>query len=299
MNAAKIKSILAELGVQPSQRLGQNFLIDGNVLNKIVDAAEIKSGDLVLEIGPGLGVLTQALLDRGAQVIAIEKDRRFAEYLETQFHNPSAPPLTLRGGENNFPLRVRGKEGVTITQGDAVKMDWEKLVGGQTWKFISNLPYSITSLALRTALYTTSPPSLMVVLVQREVAERIVRPSKTSLLSLMVALSSKSAKILSRVSANSFYPIPKVESAILQIVPMTQEERIEKWGIEPEEIMKVARLGFAHPRKLLRSNLGLGAETTPLQDLGVNEKARAEDLSPDDWARLALRIHNPSSLPLP
>jgi 16S rRNA (adenine1518-N6/adenine1519-N6)-dimethyltransferase len=139
----------------------------------------------------------------------------------------------------------------------------------------------------------------MVALVQREVAERIVRPSKTSLLSLMVALSSKSVEILSRVSANSFYPIPKVESAILKIVPMTPAERLEKWGIEPEEIMQVARLGFAHPRKLLASNLkSLRVSGSGLRDLGIDEKARAEDLLPDDWARLTLHIHNPSSLPL-
>lgn len=277
MNAAEIKKILTQLDIRPSRRLGQNFLIDNNILKKIVDAAEIKPGNLVLEIGPGLGVLTQALLDRGAEVVAIEKDRRFVDYLSTT-------PTLIRANRR-------------IVQGDAVKMDWSELIdgpsaplrAGRPWKFVSNLPYSITSLALRKALYAPNPPSLMVVLVQKEVAERVIASgAKQSLLSLMVALSSKSVKILSRVSPNSFYPIPKVESAILKIVPMTQAEREKKWGIEPEEIMKVARLGFAHPRKLLSSNLkSLQVTGSRLQALGIKEKARAEDLSLADWARLS------------
>jgi 16S rRNA (adenine1518-N6/adenine1519-N6)-dimethyltransferase len=184
---------------------------------------------------------------------------------------------------------------------------WHEHVGDQPWKFVSNLPYSITSLALRKALYAPKPPSNVVVLVQREVGERAisvgangVRPGarhaplrkkgKTSLLSLMVALASSSARIVRRVPAGAFYPPPKVESVILQIIPLTQEERLKRWGMEPERIMEIARRGFAHPRKLLKSNLVLGTRYWVFEELGINEKARAEDLSPDDWAKLAKRM---------
>ena len=278
MTPTEIKAVLSQLGGYANKRLGQHFLIDNNVLKTIVDTADIKSGDRVLEVGPGLGVLTRELLDRGAEVVAIEKDHRFVDYL-------------------NLSLIRANKR---MVQGDAATMHWHDLVEEAPWKFVSNLPYSITSLALRKALWAPRPPDKVVVLVQREVAERAidvsrksvksiksVKSGKTSLLSLMVALSSSSARIVKRVARGAFFPAPKVESAILEIIPMTWQEREKRWGINPEKIMEVAKKGFAHPRKLLRSNLGLLAThysllTSPL--------ARAEDLSPDDWARLAKTI---------
>jgi len=243
-----------------------------------------------------LGVLTGTLIERGADVMAIEQDRRFISYLEKKF-----PKQLL------------------IVHGDAAKTDWDALVGSAPWKFVSNLPYSITSLALRKALWSESVPEKIVVLVQREVAERAVtvsqdpfvfpigkgkastlppyqggtkggprRRGKTSLLSLMVAFASSSAKIVKRVPAGCFYPAPKVESAILEVVPMTKGERKEKWGMDPEKIMALAKKGFAHPRKLLASNLGINQ--TVLFGLVLNPKAGVEDLSPDDWAKLALAL---------
>ena len=270
MNAAEIKQELERLDVKPNRHLGQNFLIDTNILNKIVEVADIKKGDQVLEIGPGLGVLTSEMIDRGAQVIAIEKDRRFAEYLVGAIHE--------------LPVR--------IIQGDATTLHWHELIGDQPWKFVSNLPYQITSFALRKALWSPNPPQVVVALVQKEVAQRVIASkARQSLLSLMVALSSESASIIKKVSKNSFYPIPKVESAVLQIVPMPWPEREKKWGINPEEIMKVARLGFAHPRKMLVSNLkSLQVTASILKDLNINEKARAEDLSPKDWAKLTVSL---------
>jgi 16S rRNA (adenine1518-N6/adenine1519-N6)-dimethyltransferase len=258
MTPSEIKHVLSQIGGGANKRLGQHFLIDKAALTSIVQTVDIKKGDRVLEVGPGLGVLTRALLEAGADVTAIERDRRFVEYLRNI--------------------------GANIIQGDAAKMDWEEIVGDRPWKFVANLPYSITSLALRKALYSKNPPKNLVVLVQREVAERaIARDGKTSLLSLMVALASSSAKIVKRVPAGAFYPPPKVESCILQIIPMTQEERLEKWDVDPEFIMSIAKKGFAHPRKLLVSNLGLKEIAVE----GVSEKARPEELSPADWAQLA------------
>lgn len=258
---------MSDIGGGANKRLGQHFLIDPHVLETIVETASLHSGDRVLEIGPGLGVLTGALLDRGAEVVAIEQDRRFTAYLEKKFHGR--------------PLSVH--------YGDAAILHWHSLIEEGVWKFVSNLPYSITSLALRKALWAPKPPSNVVVLVQREVAERaIARNGKTSLLSLMVAFASSSSRIVKRVSAGAFYPPPKVESAILQVVPLSQAERLERWGIEPEKIMELAKKGFAHPRKFLASNLEIDAQI--LKKVGLNEKARAEDLSPDEWARLTIEL---------
>lgn len=264
MNPSQIKQLMAERGLRPNKNLGQHFLIDKNILSKIVDVADINKNDLVLEVGPGLGVLTKALVERGARVKAIEKDKNFIEYLSAI---------------NN----------VDIERGDAVKLEWDAFVKDEPWKFVSNLPYTITSLALRKVLHEVrNAPDIVVVLIQREVAERIVSRSKMSLLSLMVALASKEVAIVHRVSAGAFYPPPKVESAILKIVPMPHAARRALWGIEPEEIMKTAKLGFAHPRKLLQRNLGIENSKWEQisKNVGNNLKARAEDLSVEQWIAL-------------
>lgn len=267
MTPSEIKTTLAKIGGGANKRLGQHFLIEQAALLAMVDTADVSPGDRVLEIGPGLGVLTRALLNCGAEVIAIEQDRRFVPYLE----------------------ETAGADPLRVVHGDAATVHWHDLVQDGPWKFVSNLPYGITSLALRKALWSPHPPERVVVLVQREVAERAVaKDGKTSLLSLMVGLASSSARIVRRVARGAFYPPPKVESAILDIVPMTIRERGTRWGIDPEKIMGVAKRGFAHPRKLLASNLGLPASELHL--LGFNPKARAEDLSPDQWAALARRV---------
>jgi len=264
MNPSEIKKALSQFGSGANKRLGQHFLIDAAALETIVEAASIKRGDRVLEVGPGLGVLTRALIEKGAEVSAIEQDRRFVEYLQ---------PVS----------------GLRVVHGDAATVHWHELVKGDAWKFVSNLPYSITSLALRKALWAPKPPEVVVVLIQREVAERAVaKDGKTSLLSLMVGLASASARIVRRVPPGAFYPPPKVESAILQVVPMPWAEREQRWGIDPEKIMHVAKKGFAHPRKLLSSNLEIAP--TLLSEFGLNPKARAENLAPEDWAKLTIRL---------
>lgn len=284
MFPSEIKATLTKLGARPNKRLGQHFLIDRTVLDAIVTAADMRAGDTVLEVGPGLGVLTKELLDRGARVIAIEQDRTFVSFLKQD---------------------LAGRD-VNVVQGDAASVHWHELVAQGPWKFVSNLPYSITSFALRKALWAPRPADRAVVLVQREVAERATslasdnaarRRGKTSLLSLMVALASRAARIVRRVPRGAFYPPPKVESAILEIMPMPWSEREKRWGINPDKIMEVAKIGFAHPRKQLASNLASDEQPKSaiervLRDLGLNQKARAEDLSPDEWARLTREIRD-------
>lgn len=266
MNPTEIKALLEKLGGAPNKRLGQHFLVDGATLETIVEAGELQGGETVLEIGPGLGVLTNELLDRGANVIAIEKDRRYAAYHES-----------------------RKIKNLKIVQGDAIQIDWMKLVGKKPWKLIANLPYAITSYALRLGLWAKHPPECIVVLVQKEVAERaIARDGKQSLLSLMVALASSEARILRKVPPGCFYPPPRVDSAVLYFKPLDPKARKAQWGIDPERVMELAKKGFSKPRKLLRSNLGVTeADSQAWEALQINPKARAEDLSPMQWASLA------------
>ncbi|MFA6503945.1 MAG: rRNA adenine dimethyltransferase family protein [Patescibacteria group bacterium] len=293
MTPTQIYAALASMGGKANKHLGQHFLIDQAALETIVETAEIKKGDRVLEVGPGLGVLTRALIDAGAKVTAIEKDRRLLDFVS--------------------PL-IKGAGGISVS-GDASKLDWDEIMGAKPWKFVSNLPYAITSLALRKALYTKNPPTLVAVLVQREVAERVLaRDGKMSLLALMVGLSvdavetqnlasnlkqsnittpSKNIQIVRRVPAGAFYPPPKVESAVLKIVPRTTYDVPRKtWGIDPEEVMKIAKKGFAHPRKLLQRNLQITNDKWQelSERIEFNIKARAEELSVGQWVELAKQV---------
>lgn len=290
MKPSEINELLGTLGKKPNKRLGQHFLVDQSVLNKVVETAGIKKNDLILEVGPGLGVLTKELLDRGASVVAIEQDRAFADMLGSTYHDRN--------------LRV--------VHGDAASVHWHELVGDGPWKFVSNLPYAITSIALRKALYSPRPPQKVVVLIQKEVADRArgtghgASGGKMSLLALMVALVSESTRIVRKVPPRCFYPAPKVDSVVFEIIPMTIRDWQKKWGIDPEKVMKVAKAGFAHPRKLLTSNLAVGAPPFAkasggsskqdigniLESLGANPKSRAEDLTVDQWVELAKRLND-------
>ena len=282
MNPTEIKAVLNKFGGGANKRLGQHFLIDRATLEGIAAEAPVHTGGVILEIGPGLGVLTQALQNKGCDVVAIERDRRFIGYLEKKLAQTDKKQGTVR-----------------IVPGDAIELDWNDVVGDVEWSLVSNLPYSITSFALRKALCSPRPAEHVVVLVQREVAVRAIsvasdgkkKGGKTSLLSLMVALSSESSRILRRVPAGSFFPPPKVESAVLEIIPMPMPAREAKWGMDPEKIMAVAKRGFAHPRKFLSSNLGVSAAV--LEAAQIPPKARAEDLSPEAWARLAKGLKSP------
>ena len=294
MNPTEIKAALATLGGGANKRLGQHFLIDQAALETIVGEAHIHPGMLTLEVGPGLGVLTNALIAKGCEVTAIERDSRFVDFLGRGAR--LAPSDSLTGGPDG-PGRMPCAP--TVIRADAVELDWMTVVGDREWQLISNLPYAISSLALRKALWSTRPAENVVVLVQREVGERAMSKNKTSLLSLMVALASSSIRILRRVPPGAFFPPPKVDSVVLQITPMPWPERMERWGIDPEEIMKIAKVGFAHPRKLLASNLkplvgaqGLRPGPISLSAAGIPGKARAEDLSPEQWAALARYMKN-------
>ncbi len=285
LSPTQIKSVLEGLSARPEKAFGQNFLIDQSILSAVVEAAELTPTDAVLEIGPGLGVLTEDLLATGAQVYAIERDRKFIDYLRS-----------------HFELQ---KQRFILTQGDAAELNWNELLpSDRPWKFVSNLPYAISSYALRMALWAPRPATRVVVMLQREVAERALAllhnnkgGARSSLLSLMVALRCESGSIVRRVAPGCFFPSPKVESAILLLIPFTPEKQRSRWGIEPERIMQLAKRGFAHPRKQLFSTLEIRDRAEELAAaIQTTKEVRPEALSVDQWAALACLLDPSSSV---
>ena len=193
---------------------GQNWLVDETVVKKIIQAAEITPGELILEIGPGTGVLTQALVDAGVQVIAVEADPNLIE-----------------------PLKERFADRIQLIEGDALTFSLHHF----SYKLIANIPYNITSDLLRRFLTQDPKPSRMVLMVQKEVADRIVaRPAQMSLLSVMCQLYAVCRRV-SVVPAGAFRPVPKVDSAIVQF---DLEDPSLRWRIDPEMVIGLAKFGF-------------------------------------------------------
>ncbi|MEK7124417.1 MAG: 16S rRNA (adenine(1518)-N(6)/adenine(1519)-N(6))-dimethyltransferase RsmA [Patescibacteria group bacterium] len=277
-----IKELLAKYGAKPSKRFGQNFLIDKRILSKIIEAAEIKPTDTILEVGPGVGTLSQELAKKAEKVVAIEKDPKMTEILQE----------TLKEYKN-----------VQILQGDILKnfkFDDFKLISNfkfqiSNYKVVANLPYYITSPVIRMFLEAKNQPEMMVLMVQKEVAQRIcAKPPKMSLLSVSVQFYS-SPKIISYVSKNCFWPSPKVDSAILKIAPRNYAEtRAESRGnINSKLFFSIVRAGFSQPRKQLAGNFSKQLKKDKkiielwLSKNNINPKQRAETLSIQDWVNLA------------
>jgi 16S rRNA (adenine1518-N6/adenine1519-N6)-dimethyltransferase len=266
------KRLLRRYGLSARKRLGQHFLIDGRVLETILEAAALISDDLVIEVGPGLGVLTRELAKGVGRVVAVELDDRLAAALQ----------------ENLSSL-----DNVTVVNGDVLKIDPADLLeesGGQDkYKVVANLPYYITAPVLRHFLEASIKPQSMVVMVQKEVAEAIAaRPGRMSLLSVSVQFYGK-PEIVDYVPAASFYPVPEVDSAVLKI-DVYPEPCV---AVDDEEsFFKLVRAGFSAARKQLVNSLaqGLGASRgqvlTLLEEADVEPTRRAEALSLDEWARL-------------
>lgn len=262
--------------------LAQNFLKSVVALNKIVDSAKINAGETVLEIGPGEGTLTEKLLETGARVLAVEKDRRLIPVLQKKFSTEiSSGKLILIHSDildfspSNFNLTAN------------------------SYKLIANIPYYITGEIFRKALSEWPQPSRIVLLVQKEVAERIVaRDGKESLLSISVKIYGE-PKIAGIVKAGSFVPAPKVDSAILVIENISKGNffKVRPWNpsrsnLEETEkrFFDIVRAGFTHKRKKLAGNLkpifGEYSENR-LTTCGLEKNIRAENLTVENWLCLS------------
>ncbi len=264
------RTLLRQWGIRPSKGLGQNFLVDQAALEKIVAAAELAPGDVVLEIGAGLGALTERLARNAGRVVAVELDERMKGVLRE----------TLSGLDN-----------VALVQGDILALDPTELVRPATrYKVVANLPYYITSAVLRHLLEASLRPQRMVVTVQREVAERIVAgPGEMSLTAVSVQFYGQ-PKLLFRIKPGSFFPSPGVESAVVRV------DMHDKPPVPAEDVdgfFRVVKAGFAQRRKQLRNTLAAGLRLPPeevaarLQAIDVDPKRRAETLSLEEWVRVA------------
>jgi len=253
-----------EKGFRPSKGLGQNFLIDNNVREIILKAAAVTDNENILEIGAGNGVLSSGLLDRGAQLWVIERDHRFCLFLNELFgHHP------------HFHLM----------EGDALKMDLQQL---PPRKLVSNLPYSIISPLLYKLWREKKKIQEMVIMMQLEVAMRLISPTGSngySSLTVLYRLTHRT-EIIHRVSKNCFRPTPRVDSAVVKLTWLGSSlGKLEK------PLKSLVEMGFKHRRKKLVNSLSLCTPqidwTTLLEKLQIPLTARAQELSPKEWLELA------------
>jgi 16S rRNA (adenine1518-N6/adenine1519-N6)-dimethyltransferase len=266
-----VREALAGLGLRPSRRMGQNFLVEPAVLFHILKAADLGPQDAVLEVGPGLGVLTTELVRRAGRVVTVELDRRLAARLREQFR--AAPNLTL-------------------VEGDILRQDPGMLMGWQSYRVVANLPYSITSPVLRHLLEARPAPQRLVVMVQWEVARRITAgPPEMSLLALAMQYYARPETVI-RVPAGCFLPAPQVDSAVLRL-EVASQPRVD---VPPETFFHLARLAFAHPRQQLGKTLaaGLGRPreevAAALAAAGVEPQRRPETVGLEEWGAIAREL---------
>jgi len=261
MTLTEVRQLLAELELRPSKVLGQNFLVDQNIRDLIIRQADIRADETVLEIGPGLGALTIELLKRARRVVAVEKDLRLADYLARRF------------------------PGLELIRGDAVKA---ALPVSGSYKVVANLPYSISTPVLERLAEGEHKPRLLVLTVQREVANRLAaipRHKDYGALTLFTQLRYH-VTIAHVVSARCFYPAPAVESAVVVLDRREPRTRL----LPGAPFHELVRRGFSQRRKMLRN---LHDNAAAFAAAGIPNTARAEELALDQWIALANALANP------
>lgn len=269
--------------IAAKKSLGQNFLRDDTIVGRIVESANLTNDDVVIEIGPGMGVLTEKLAKVCKKVIAIELDDRLIEFLQDKF---------------------KENKKVGIIHGDILKINFPELVEREianeageanetrSYKVVANLPYYITSPIVRLLLETQYPPSEIIVMVQKEVAQRIcAKAGSMSILAVAVQYYAQ-PEYLFTVSRAAFEPMPKVESAIIKITRNKKQDT--KDNKERKKFFRIVRAGFSAKRKTLANNLSSSLQSDKkeiekkLESLGFSKNVRAQELGLDDWKKLAM-----------
>jgi len=278
MSDLEIRDLLERHGIRPSKGLGQNLLVAEWAYERIVAASDLAEADHVLEIGPGLGTLTRYLADRAGQVTAVELDARMVAVLKE----------TLQGRSN-----------VRVVQGDILELDPQALISTgagrqEHYKVVANLPYYITSRVLRHLLSACIRPGLLTLMVQKEVAERIVAPAGSMSLLAVSVQAYGDPEVICSVPASAFYPRPKVASAVMTIrtyaEPLVPEEMIGPF-------FRVVRAGFQQKRKQLHNSLGANLGLPPdridsaLLAACIARETRPQALGVDDWLGLTRALY--------
>lgn len=265
---SEVRALLAELGHRPNRGLGQNYLIDANILDGIVQAAELEVGDCVLEVGPGLGALTERILPHVAELTCIEKDETMAAYLRKRL------------------------EGVSLLESDALNVDLSQLFLGGVNKVVANLPYSVASRLMVEMAESENRPALMCLTIQKEVADRLTAEAGSrayGVLSVLMGLF-YSCRLVKKVSPTCFLPPPKVWSAVVRL------ERREALVEDSAEYVRVKRLVkhcFSQRRKQLSTSLkhmGISSPSEVLDRVNVLGSERPERLEPAVWVALVRAI---------
>ena len=269
-----VREFLARQGLKPRKSLGQHFLVDAGALRRIVEAAELARNDLVVEVGPGPGVLTRELLARAASVVAVEKDERAAEGLRDAY---------------------AGDQRLRVVAADMLDVDVQELTGDAPYKVVANLPYYVALPVLRRFLEAVRPPERLVVLLQREVADSVAaKAGDMSLLSVAIQVYA-SARVVGHVKPGSFVPPPKVDSSIVRLDTYDRPRGFQR--SEADTFFETVRAGFSARRKQVANSLsqGLGEDrdriSAALADAGIDPKRRAETLTIDEAGALHRALH--------
>lgn len=263
----ELKTLLQNKGLWAKKGLGQNFLIDEKALEAIVDAGDLKNSDNVIEVGPGTGFLTERLVSKVNKLTSVELDKDMVGILEEKFEDVG---------------------NLEIVNSDILNYE----VTLDDYKVIANIPYYITSPLLKKFLQAKKKPTVIVVLVQKEVAEKVCGQTGKSLITIETQLFGK-PEIVDIVPSNSFYPAPKVDSAILKIEvhekPLIEEEKMK-------DFLRLVKFGFSQKRKKLANSLSAGLHMKPaevrelLVEVGIEPDIRAESLAIEDWEHLLTKI---------
>ena len=262
-----LKDMMEKHDLRPSKSLGQNFVVDPNTILKIIRSANIEKGEQILEIGPGLGSLTSQL-SATSKVVAIELDRYLVPALEEVL--------------DHFGKR----ENVEIVQEDAMKIDWQEFFAQRqgVWKMVANLPYNIATPLLVTLLENAPEIQAIYVMVQLEVGERFAASPKSKAYGIpsVKAQYWADTKVLGKVSPNVFLPVPKVDSAILQIIRKPSPPEVNYANFS-----RLIQTAFQHRRKMIRKSLNTLVPLANFSIAEVSPQARPEELSVTDWVKLA------------
>ena len=267
LSKQKIISLCKEIGFKPRRQSGQSFLINQKVIDLIISQSDLRIDDLVLEIGPGFGFITKAVSEKAKNVLAVELDKRLSAYLLKKFSDDKK---------------------ITIIHDDILKINLEKYFEDKKFKVVANLPFNITSLILRNFLSLKPRPAKMVLIIQKEVAKRLIAsPGEMSLLSVMVQYYSK-PKIISILPRHYFWPRPEVDSALIEI--NLGGER--KDDVDDNKFFKIVKIGYSARRKQLHNNLSAGLNIPSekikenLKKIGLSEQIRPQNLSVSNWQNL-------------
>lgn len=269
-NEDYLKHLCQKYGLTPSKKYGQNYLINPEPIEKMVAAAEIKKDDVVVEVGPGFGVLTLALAEKAKKVLSFEIEKKLEPYWQEQ---------------------VDQQKNIEIVWGNILYEFKDDGLKAGEYKVVANLPYQITSHIIRKFLEMENSPEMLVLMVQKEVAERIcAEAGDMSVLAVSVQYYGK-PEIVTFVPRSSFWPMPAVDSAVIKIKINKNNTAAKN---DSESFFKIVKAGFSSRRKMLIKNLSAVADKKVLrsifQELGIDEKVRAQELSVEQWVKITSKL---------